>query len=271
MNAITSNYLSNDDLLTLTPSVFAEHAAEDVSDKYQFVKTIDVVEHLRSLDWLPVKAEQQRSMSEDNRNYTKHLLRFRHRSSEPVLNSTHFEVVLINSHNRSSAYQFHAGLFRLVCSNGLVVSDGTLNCIRVKHIGDLSEIQEATLEVINSLPKVAEKVREFNKIELTREQERAYAESALILRYDEGTKLPVSVDTLLGFRRSEDMGNDLWHTFNRVQENLTKGMKGRYTEYDRETGKKLRMTAVKSINENTKLNKALWALTEKMAELAKQS
>jgi Domain of unknown function (DUF932) len=28
----------------------------------------------------------------------------------------------VNSHDRSSAYQLHCGLFRLVCTNGMVVS-----------------------------------------------------------------------------------------------------------------------------------------------------
>jgi hypothetical protein len=41
----------------------------------------------------------------------------------------------VNSHDKSSAYQLHCGLFRLVCTNGMVVSDGTFQRISIKHSG----------------------------------------------------------------------------------------------------------------------------------------
>ena len=47
------------------------------------------------------------------------------------------EVVLLNSHDKGSAYQLHCGLFRLVCSNGMVVSDATFARISTKHSGFL--------------------------------------------------------------------------------------------------------------------------------------
>ncbi|HWO33287.1 MAG TPA: DUF932 domain-containing protein, partial [Candidatus Acidoferrum sp.] len=39
------------------------------------------------------------------------------------------------SHDKSSAYQLHCGQFPLVCTNGMVVSDGTFQRISIKHSG----------------------------------------------------------------------------------------------------------------------------------------
>ena len=43
--------------------------------------------------------------------------------------------MLLNSHDKSSACQLHCGLFRLVCSNGIVVADATFQRISIKHFG----------------------------------------------------------------------------------------------------------------------------------------
>lgn len=64
---------------------------------------------------------------------------------------------------------------------------------------------------------------------------------------------------LLRPKRSEDVKPTLWNTYNTVQEKFLKG--GRYVHAAN------RMREVKSINDNIKLNKTLWSLTEKMAEL----
>jgi len=44
-------------------------------------------------------------------NFQKHLLRFQRRDIQPVAGEYSPELVLINPHDRSSAYQLHAGLF----------------------------------------------------------------------------------------------------------------------------------------------------------------
>ena len=264
---IQSPFISIDEIRTLAPSVFAEHPATDVSSKYKQVRTIDVVEHLQKLNWLPVKVQEQAVRNPEYAGYQKHMIRFRHQDSVPVLNNTHFEVVMVNSHNRSCAYSFQAGLFRLICMNGMVVADSTLPTIRVKHIGDLSEIENATYELIESIPTVQTKVNEFNKIEMMPNERLMLAESSLLLRYDELKDSPIAPETLLRTRRSEDNKTDLWHTYNTIQENLLKGGQ-RSERRNEETRQRIRkMSNVKSISENVKLNKALWHLMDKFAEL----
>jgi hypothetical protein len=261
-------YYTTEQLRQYAPSVFAEHAQNDVSEKYQFVKTIDIVEHLAKLNWLPTKCNEQKVKDADNKIYAKHMIRFRHADSEPILNSTHFEVMLVNSHNRSCAYQFMAGLFRLVCSNGMVVSDGTLANIRVKHVGgNMHEIEEASFQVIESIPLVANRIKTFREINLEPAEQNVFAHTAMLARYEDEAKFPVTPSMLLNTRRGDDVGADLWHTYNRVQENLTRGgMKDR-TMRDASGKRKRKMSAVRGMNEDIKLNKALWTLTEQMAKL----
>jgi hypothetical protein len=55
------------------------------------------------------------------------------------------EIVLLNSDDRSSGYQLHAGLFRFVCANGLMVADSLIASVRTHHMGG-KEFKKRMLE-----------------------------------------------------------------------------------------------------------------------------
>ncbi len=117
--------LSDEELRRCAPSIFASQPIDTVSDRYSFLPTSSVLKGMRENGWLPVRAEQQSVRTEARRGFQKHLIRFaraEHLGSWEK-NQVRPEVVLLNSHDKSSAYQLHCGLFRLVCSNGMVVSD----------------------------------------------------------------------------------------------------------------------------------------------------
>ena len=62
---------------------------------------------------------------------------------------------------------------------------------------------------------------------------------------------------------AEDSGNDLWTTFNRIQENMIKGgMSGRS-----KSGRRSTTREVNGVTENVKLNRALWTLADEFAKL----
>jgi hypothetical protein len=104
-------------------------------------------------------------------------------------------------------------------------------------------------------------------IEMAPDERGIYARAAHNLVFTEPEKAPVLPEQLLSERRYDDKGNDLWTTFNVVQENIMRGgLKG----MKRDNGGRLRRATtrpVKAIDRNIQLNKALWYLTEKMAEL----
>jgi Domain of unknown function (DUF932) len=267
--------LSNEILRTMAPAIFADHAHEAVSDKYQFIPTIDIVEGMRREGWLPVKAQEQRCVKADRRGFQKHLIRFRQASdlattetlaAQIARKAEFLEIVMTNSHDRGSAYQLHAGVFRPVCTNGMVVCDSTFNKISIMHMFcDPRAVIEASFKILAETPKLMADIELMKTKRLTTEQATAFAEGALIVKYDELKNAPIGPQMLLKARRQEDNQPDVWSTFNRVQENLIKGGQKDFTRR-KENGKLfVRSHGVKAIDENIKLNKALWHMSKALA------
>ena len=264
----TEQPLTNDQLRRIAPSVFATQPWHQMSDKYAFIPTIDVVEKMRAEGFEPVEVQQSRTRIPGKGDFTKHLLRFRDLRNGDLpavrsLGQIFTELLLTNSHDGASAYKLHSGLFRAVCLNGMVVADGLVEHVSVRHTGDPGDVIDATYEVVDQMPKVLESVERFSQLRLTAPQEQAFATAALQLRYDEG-EAPITPAQVVTRRRTADMEPTLWNTFNAAQENLTQGG----TRYRSENGRRSRTRAVSGISENTRLNKALWTLAEEMHRLA---
>lgn len=261
-----TNFLSEVQLMKKAPSIFATGGSEHVSSRYGFIPTIEVVRGLRTSGFHPVMAGQSRTRIEGRESYVKHIMRFRHESSTQ-LGGVLPEIVLVNSHDGTSSYQLRAGLYRLVCSNGMIVGDD-LFCRRVKHQGDVvNRVVDAANDLIEVVPISVTKAMEWQDIKLTREMQIAYAETAMQLKWDkeEDEKFLVSPKQILDPRRTADTNPDLWTTFNVVQENMLRGG----LRYRTDAGNRTRTRAVNSVGENVRLNTALWTLTEKMAQLVK--
>ena len=255
--------LTENDLRSLAPSVFATNPISDVSNRYQFIPTFEVVRRLQNEGWLPTSAQESHVRNQENQGYQKHLIRFQRQ--DLILNGEAIEVVLINSHNRSAAYQLMAGVFRFICSNGMIVGD-TFGRISVKHINfNPDEIVEASYEIINNAPHIAQNMQEMKVIKLNKGEREIYAKSAALTVYGESAAITFDTSRLLTPRRYDDRNkNDLWSTFNIVQENMMKGgIRGLKRD---KSGNLRRITTrkIKSIDKDVKLNKALWNLTEKM-------
>ena len=269
--AIQTHVLSNDYIRRVTPSVFAECPYGAMSHRYRMVPTIEVVETLRDRGFYPVKVAQSRSRIEGKAAFTKHMIRFRHSNhlAETEVGGEVPELVLSNSHDGTAAYRFAAGIFRLVCSNGLVVASTDFGNISVKHSGgsDFHErILDATFRIVEDTPKVFGQIEEWKQIALPAPAQKAYAEAAHVL-LDSPSIAP---DQLLEPRRGEDQpaadgSRSLWKTFNTVQEGIMKGgIVGTSS-----SGRRTTTRPVKAVDRDIRLNKALWMLTTQMAELAK--
>lgn len=276
----TNRPLSNQELKTLAPSIFATEPWQGMSSRYKFIPTIDVVEKMRSEGFLPYKAGQSIARTPGKDAYTKHIIRFRDSRDNQVIRANRHvgeiypELVLTNSHDGLSRYILDVGLWKLACLNGLVVQDKSFSQINVRHSKNAADgVIEASYEVIEQFPKVLGRISEWQETRLTVPQQQAYATAALALRYDEGMN-PVGPDAVLRPNRQEDRNNSLWSTFNVVQEHLSRGGDRGWTHTQLPGGnvrsRRATTRPLKSIDQDTRLNKALWSLTEKMAELAKQ-
>ena len=262
--------LDDDDTLArYAPSVFAEAKHNSRSARYTYIPTSEVLKGLRNEGFMPFEVRQGGSRDDEKRGFTKHLIRFRH-SGGQVVGDSHREVVLLNSHDGTSSYQLMSGIFRLVCSNGLVVADGCAQSIRIPHKGDIvGQVIDAAYQVIDQGEEIDRNVESMRQLQLTVREQEAFAEAASALRWpvDDG-KAPVEPSAINLARREADRGDDLWRTFNRQQENLVRGGLG-YVQRD-ERGYRIarrETRPVNSIDANTNLNKALWTLAERMREL----
>jgi hypothetical protein len=213
-----------------------------------------------------VKAEEVQVRKADREGFQKHLIRFQH--ADLMATDECFESILTNSHDGLSRYKFLLGIFRLVCSNGLMIGD-TFNSIDLRHVGlDQQMIMNASRQMIEFVPELATNVEDMKKIDLSPAEREIYGESAKMLLFpkiENKEDIPVTNRQILRTRRSVDYGKtDLWTTYNNVQENI---MKGGLHFYNMETKRGQSTRKVKSIDRNVVLNRALWNLTEEMKKL----
>jgi hypothetical protein len=253
--------LSDEQIRAVAPSIFAGAKHQSRSERYSYIPTAAVLTELRKEGFQPFMVAQTRVRQDDRRDFTKHLIRLRHPSQ--INSSEANEVILLNSHDGSSSYQMLAGMYRFVCKNGLVCGDTTAD-VRVPHKGDVTrQVIEGAYEVLDGFA-VAQTSRDaMQGITLDTGEAQVFARAALALKYDNDGAAPITEAQVLAPRRFGDDRADLWSVFNRTQENLMRGgIAGRSAN-----GRRQRTRPVQGIDQNVRLNRALWLLADGMRQL----
>ena len=247
-----TNYSLNE-IKTLAPSVFTTDKASHLTDKYIQTPTSLVVEDLMKLGWQVTKAQEIKARK--NKGYQKHMLVFR--NPDIMIKGKNGDdafpqILLTNSHDGKAAFNFRVGIFRLVCSNGLVVSDADFNNVSIRHMNyTFDTLQTKINEVISKLPNLVQKINLFKSTQLSENAIVEFATKAAALR----NKQTINIMDVLRVDRPEDDGNDLWAVFNRVQEKIIGG--------GYKYGKKSRKArSVKNFQQDIKLNEELFELAE---------
>jgi hypothetical protein len=254
--------LSDECILKVAPSIFAVEKHDSRSERYTYIPTGDVLRALRVEGFMPFMACQSNCRDEAKREHTKHMVRMRHATQ--IASKEANEIILLNSHDGTSSYQMLAGTFRFVCSNGMVCGD-TLRDIRIRHQGDIVDnVIEGAFRVLEDFEVIGGQMDGMKSLSLDTDEQGILARAALALKYDTETEAaPVTETQILRAHRSEDQGNDLWTTFNRVQENMLKGgLRGRSAN-----GRRTTTREVTGIDQSVKLNRALWLLADEMRKL----
>lgn len=267
LKARPGEWLTEDEMRARLPAIFADDKHNSRSERYTYISTMDLLRALAEDGFLPTYATQQATRREDMQGHTKHLIRLRKDFSlaKPEVS----EVVLLNSHGGQSSVMLAGGLWRFVCMNGHVVGD-TVGKIHIQHKGDIREdVVNGAISTVKALEHVGEHIGEWKGLRLSAPEQRLLASGAATVRFDlePGEQSPVSLDQILQPRRSADQADDLWTVYNRVQENVNKG--GLYG-LRRDKNNRLRNTTtrpIKGIDQNLRLNQALWELAEGMADL----
>lgn len=264
--------LANEQLAAVVPSIFATSAHESRSDRFAPIPTINVLNGLRNEGFDPFMAQQARTRIEGKEEFTKHMIRLRHRSLTRA-DGEAFEIILVNANDGTSSYQMIPGFFRFVCAKGLMVGD-TFNEVKVRHSGDaINQVIEGAYTVLEEAPRITSQVDEFKGLRLAEHEQQAFAEAAHVLRFPKAhedqseTQAPITAERLLAPRRRDDLGGNLWTTLNVVQENVIRG--GQSGRVRGSNGRMRRASSreVKGIDQNKALNRALWTLAERMQEL----
>ncbi|EEV6071896.1 DUF945 domain-containing protein [Escherichia coli] len=248
--------LTDDELMQFVPSVFSGDKHESRSERYTYIPTINIINKLRDEGFQPFFACQSRVRDLGRREYSKHMLRLRR---EGHINGQEVpEIILLNSHDGSSSYQMIPGIFRFVCTNGLVCGNN-FGEIRVPHKGDIvGQVIEGAYEVLGVFDKVTDNMEAMKEIHLNSDEQHLFGRAALMVRYEDENKTPVTPEQIITPRRREDKQNDLWTTWQRVQENMIKGgLSGRST-----SGKNTRTRGITGIDGDIRINKALWMIAE---------
>jgi hypothetical protein len=256
------NILSNEQIQAIAPAVMSTEHKAGLSDHYTQIPTIQVVEDMRQLGWEPVQAIGVKARKGGNSAIKKHLVKFR---NEGVYMAdvdgnvdSYIEILLTNSHDGSSTFRFEVGIFRLVCSNGLVIKDKDMGTLKIRHQGyDFETLRSLIHTMVERLPDVVGRINKFNEIEITDELANAFAAKAAQLRFGDNLK-EINTDQLLLVERKEDAGMSMWAILNRVQEKLVGGG----FNYQNDKGKTRKARALKNFTQNIEFNSELWELAD---------
>jgi hypothetical protein len=259
LNLQNSDFLSKEEIKSKAPSVFTSTAAQGVSEKYTHIPTSNVIDDMDLLGWKVVDAKEVKARK--GIGFQKHLLVFR--NEDVVINGadgdTVFpQILLTNSHDGKNSFTFTAGLFRMICENGLVVSTEQFEDVKMRHMGyTFEELQEQIKGMVERLPLTVESMNKMKQIEMSQDAAIEFARKAVATRFNENEIENISVDinTLLAPTRKEDEGNDLWSVFNVVQEKILEG------DFNYTFGVKVRKARkIKNFSQDLKINKELFNL-----------
>ena len=240
---LANHYMTKDEIRSACPVAFAETPTRDkVSDKYVMMSSERVIDDMEKLGWQVVAAKQRKPSKKladqgQTSQFSYHQIWFQN----PNISITktgkdgqeeidcYPRIVLQNSADGLSRLRFGCGLYRLVCSNGLVIADEKLAEFSVQHINYTFEyVQKMIQEIVAELPNQVEQINTMQHIQLTFEQKLEFAKEALKIRkgLDKEDELKVDEETLTDMLtpvRDEDKGDDLWKVYNVLQEKITKG------------------------------------------------
>jgi hypothetical protein len=239
------------------PAVFADSALDSLSSKYTFIPTERVLTGLMNAGFVPVEARQTSTRSASPL-HARHVVRLRRRYETVSLKDQSIpEVVFLNSHDGTSTYMLRMGIYRAVCTNGLIVSRGAFPAYCVSHRGNVvDQVIVGALAIAEQFEGLAVQVERMENRRLLQDEQLQFAEAALALRFPKPAESGMQPAQLLTCRRIEDLGDNLWVLLNRVQEHLCRGGLSRRSN----SGRLVRTRRLTSIRRDVQLNGRLWDL-----------
>ena len=256
--------LTMSDIKTICPAVSTPSPSPElrktlgITDRYVHVPTTQVIEDIQKLGWNPIEACQVNARK--RKGYQRHMIKFVNPDFIVEGRDEYPELLLSNSHDGTTSFTLDVGIFRLVCSNGMVIKTQDFGSMKVRHYGyDFEAIKSAVTELMQSIPGYLKQVEEMKQQKLEKDQMLDFARKAAMLRFaktnEESIEKIVDLTDFLESTHKEDDGDGLWEVFNRIQEKVVNG------KFQYAFGKKERKARpVKGFKQQVKLNQDLWEL-----------
>lgn len=259
INLENKDFKSTEELKEIAPSIFTKNGAKSTSSKYTHIPTDRVIKDMELLGWGVFGAQEVKSRKVENLGFQKHLVIFR--NPDVVIkgkdgDDVYPQILLTNSHDGKNSFSFTAGLYRMVCANGLVIPSETFESLKIRHMGyDFEALQDVMNQVINNLNLTVESMNKMKNTRLKEEETLKLAEDLLSLRVEDGAKITKdSIEGVLNIQRNEDEGEGLWEVFNRIQENIIEGN----FSYVSVKGKTRNARVIKNFKQDMELNSKMF-------------
>lgn len=266
----SNSVLSMEEIIARAPAAFATSKAAHLTDRYAALHTSDIIPVMADHGYFPVQAAQTRARKGSDGEHKHHLLSFAR--IEDLPRSDRPEITLFNSHDGSGAVRLFAGVYRMICSNGIVIGEGS--SARVYHSQrQLNGFEDMLRQTIQNVPKVLETMERMKETRLNFCHAADMANKALHMRWNalnerkgdengvfftDATFLDVINPT-----RNEDVGFDAYRLFNRIQENVLRGNAFvRSITAKRPEGVTRKARPISSVKEHTTINEKLWSIVE---------
>lgn len=254
--------MTESEIRQAAPQAYAATPKPGVSERYLFLPTSRIIEDMKILGWEVCQAKASKYRNEVNKEFGNHVIRFFNPNVFIKDNEGNIEayvnILVMNSHTGRGSFKFELGLFRKVCSNGLVVKDRDFGSFQLRHKGYTFDELRVTMEnAIDRLPDLVGRINLLTSTIMTPAQQLEFAQKAFQLRTTPERLLSeADLKDMLTPRRSEDKGDNLWVVFNRVQEGV---MRGGFMSIG-SNGRLRKVKGIRNIQKDLQLNQSLWEM-----------
>jgi len=224
LNLNSTTVLDHEQIKSKAPSVFTKQPLDTLSNKYLFIPTSRLLEDMELLGWQCIDAKEIKARK--RKGFQKHVMVFKNPelSIKGEDGDEVFPIIYAsNSHDGTSCFVLHAGLFRLICENGLVISTTDFESLKIRHMGyDINELQNRIEYILERLPQTVEFMNKMVNTKLGEKQIEKFAEEAIKFRFP-GVPIKVNLKDLTTPIRIQDENPSIWNIFNIIQEKLIHG------------------------------------------------
>lgn len=256
------NELTNQELIKMAPAIGGRPAAA-MSDRYNLINTLDVVDAFREHGYYPVEAGQPIARRRDPLTVTHRVILRPDGAIREAANTNEVapQIYLVNSNNGRTQLHLRAGFYRFVCCNGLVVGSDAFKASIAHH----KHLEDAVADYVAMFAKQAAalytKMDEWKALPMAKVERIEFAQRALALRFGAENAKSYDVEQALRPLRGEDDAGDLWSTYNIIQEKTTQGgLEGKTA-----TGRKITSRPLAAVDQSITYNERLWDLAEQAA------